>query len=217
MQLSHVPTPSLPRRHALARTLVRTLALAISLVVGITSTSACAEAGARAAPDDGLERSSEHAASEPSTRALLFLAPPRIRCVPLGSGAADASLLDAGVLGDDAGMTPPLSPSERFSITPAQTRVEVHAGDRFTLPITLTRADGHDAYVELKASGLPPHVVAVAAFGVTPSQLALVFEAGGLASVASDRPFVIEAHADGVRVSQRLLLTILPERMIPEE
>ena len=44
-----------------------------------------------------------------------------------------------------------------------------------------------------------------------------MIEAADTARPITDTAFTLEAHADGVRVSRRVLLTILPERPVPEE
>ena len=107
--------------------------------------------------------------------------------------------------------------SEPFAIEPETARVSVYAAERTFVAVRLDRAGDHSAYVELKASGLPAGVSAIAAFGPSPTQVGLVIEAADTAHAISDAPFTIEAHADGVRVSRRMLLTILPERPVPEE
>ncbi|MFN7701334.1 MAG: hypothetical protein ACK5U8_25810 [Deltaproteobacteria bacterium] len=130
------------------------------------------------------------------------------------AGADDvAALFDAAPMGDDAAM----SRSEPFSVEPAAPSVTVHAAERAFLAIRLDRAPGHRAFVELKASGLPPGVVAVAAVGPGAGELGLVLEAADTARPVLDMPFTVEGHAEGVRVSRRLLLTVLPERPVPEE
>ncbi len=173
-------------------------ALLVPLALG--ATTACATPG-----------------DSPRTRARREPSIPCIEPLPARETPGRASLHDAGPSAHDGAMPLELPPSERFAIEPAQLRVELFAGERAQLPIALVRAEGHDAYVELKASGLPRGVYATAAFGPLPSALALVFEAEDTAAIVSDAPFVVEAHADGVRVSRRLLLTILPERATPEE
>ena len=128
-------------------------------------------------------------------------------------GLADADLPDAALTRDDAAM----SSSEPYAIEPASARVTVHAAERAFLAIRLERAAGHTAFVELKASGLPSGVAAIAAIGPGPGELGLVLEAADTARPVTDTPFTIDAHAEGVRVSRRVLLTVLPERPIPEE
>jgi hypothetical protein len=86
------------------------------------------------------------------------------------AGADVAALFDAAPMGDDAAM----SRSEPFSVEPAAPSVTVHAAERAFLAIRLDRAPGHRAFVELKASGLPPGVVAVAAVGPGAGELGLV-------------------------------------------
>jgi hypothetical protein len=95
--------------------------------------------------------------------------------------------------------------------------VSVHRGERTFLAVRLERAPTHHAYVELKASGLPAGVAAIAAFGPEPSQLGLVIEASDTAREIADLPITLEAHANGVRVSRRVLLTILAAPESSEE
>lgn len=135
-------------------------------------------------------------------------------CVCGDAGAPrDTALLDATSAGDDAAM----SSSEPFAIEPAAPRITVHAAERAFLAIRLERAADHTAFVELKASGLPAGVVAIAAIGPGAGELGLVLEAADTARPITDVPFSVDAHADGVRVSRRVLLTVLAERPIPEE
>jgi hypothetical protein len=110
-----------------------------------------------------------------------------------------------------------MSSSEPFAIEPAAPRITVHAAERAFLAVRLERAPEHRAYVELKASGLPTGVAAIAAIGPSATELGLVIEASDTARPVTDVPFTIDAHADGVRVTRRVLLTVLPERPIPEE
>jgi hypothetical protein len=123
------------------------------------------------------------------------------------------ALPDATRPSDDAAM----SLREPFAIEPAAPRITVHAAERAFLAVRLDRAPAHRAYVELKASGLPSGVHAIAAIGPSASDLGLVIEAADTARPDTDVPFTVEAHADGVRVSRRVLLTVLPERPTPEE
>ena len=127
----------------------------------------------------------------------------------------EAELPDGSVAGEDAAMSLPRT--EPFAIEPATPRVSVHRGERTFLAVHLERASSHRAYVELKASGLPAGVAAIAAFGPEPSQLGLAIEASDTAREITDLPITLEAHADGVRVSRRLLLTILAAPESPEE
>jgi hypothetical protein len=126
---------------------------------------------------------------------------------------------DAGALPDTARTSDDAAMSlrEPFAIEPAAPRVTVHAAERAFLAVRLERAPEHRAYVELKASGLPPGIAAIAAIGPSADDLGLVIEASDTARPVTDVPFTIDAHADGVRVSRRVLLTVLPERPIPEE
>lgn len=126
---------------------------------------------------------------------------------------ASSDLADASVLGDDARM----ASHDPFSIEPDAPRVTVHAAERAFVGVTLRRAPEHTAFVEVKASGLPAGVAGIVAIGPGPGELGLVIEAADTARAITDTPFTLEAHADGVRVSRRLLLTVLPERPIPEE
>lgn len=107
--------------------------------------------------------------------------------------------------------------TEPFVIEPESPRVALHAGERAFVAVRLDRAAEHTAYVELKASGLPAGVSVIAAFGPSPSQLGVVVEAADTVRAITDTPFTLEAHAEGVRVSRRMLLTVLPERETPEE
>ncbi|MBX7191696.1 MAG: hypothetical protein K1X94_06550 [Sandaracinaceae bacterium] len=149
-------------------------------------------------------------------------ASPRPRALPEPTpspcAGADAGtfvhLLDADATREDVRM--PAS-TEPFSIEPDAPRVTVYAAERAFLAVRLTRAPEHRAYVELKASGLPPNVAAIAAIGADPSEVGFVIEAADTARPITDTAFTLEAHADGVRVSRRVLLTILPERPVPEE
>lgn len=125
---------------------------------------------------------------------------------------ADAPLLDAPRLREDAPMS-----AEPFAIEPSTARVQVHAGERAVVPLRLQRASGHTAYIEVKASGLPPHVYGTLAIGADATSLALVIEAADTARAVSDTPFTLEAHAEGVRISRRMLLEVLAERAVPEE
>jgi hypothetical protein len=139
---------------------------------------------------------------------------PSLRRDPSLCACSDAGALpDAAFAGDDAAM----SSSEPFAIEPAAPRITVHAAERAFLAVRLERAPEHRAYVELKASGLPTGVAAIAAIGPSATELGLVIEASDTARPVTDVPFTIDAHADGVRVTRRVLLTVLPERPIPEE
>ncbi len=137
---------------------------------------------------------------------------------PSPCAGADAGtlvrLLDADATREDAPM--PAS-TEPFAIEPDAPRVTVYAAERAFLAVRLTRAPEHRAYVELKASGLPAGVAAIAAIGAEPGEVGFAIEAADTARPITDAPITLEAHADGVRVSRRVLLTILPERPIPEE
>jgi hypothetical protein len=124
---------------------------------------------------------------------------------------------DGGEPAEDAGMSSTVARREPFTFEPADTRIEVHAGDRALLPIRLERALDHDSWIELHAQGLPSGVAALYAIGRDPSEVALVIEAADTAAPVRDLPFTVEASADGVRRARRLTLTVLPERAIPEE
>ncbi len=156
------------------------------------------------------------AACTPSAAATSRIRPPRDPVIRPCSGAdaGPRSLPDAVTASDDAPMS---TLSEPFTIEPESARVSVYAAERTFVAVRLDRALGHSAYVELKASGLPAGVSAIVAFGPSPTQLGLVIEASDTARAITDVPFTLEAHADGVRVSRRMLLTIVPERPAREE
>ncbi len=134
---------------------------------------------------------------------------------PDGSVAApDSALPDAPALDDDASMS---SVTEPFTLEAASARVEVHAGGESWLAATLTRAPGHGSIVTLSAAGLPPHVTARAGVAPEPGVIAFLLEASDVARPVVDWPFTIEARADGTSSTRRVLLTILPEREVPQE
>jgi len=126
----------------------------------------------------------------------------------------DSALPDAPPLDDDASMS---SATEPFTLEAASPRVELHAGQEAWLAATLTRAPGHESIVTLSAAGLPPHVTARAGVAPEPGVIAFLLEASDLARPVTDWPFTIEARADGTSSTRRVLLTVLPEREIPEE
>jgi hypothetical protein len=140
--------------------------------------------------------------------------PLTLPCSGADAGPAP-DLPDSAPAREDAAMS--LPPTEPFAIEPATPRVSVHRGERTFLAVRLERAPTHHAYVELKASGLPAGVAAIAAFGPEPSQLGLVIEASDTAREIADPPITLEAHANGVRVSRRVLLTILAAPESSEE
>jgi len=142
-------------------------------------------------------------------------------CAPCVCGGPDGSvdgpdsaLPDAARLDDDAFMS---SSAEPFTLELASPRVEIHAGQEAWLPATLSRAPGHGSLITLSAAGLPAHVSARAAVGPDPGVIAFLIETADLARPVTDWPFTLEARADGTSSTRRVLLTILPERAVPEE